>query len=185
MYREETATICGRTYTMKTHPGLTAIDLQKGLGKYLPKKVLMILIMAQANRSAIEQLREPEVMAALLASIYGHQPELAADREPSKDLSFWIREALRYTMVDPLPFGVDARGSAYEHFDEIFSGNMGELIEVLMFVLPANFTTHSSSSPSPSGDDTPKPEEDTQGSSPKVSIKRRSSSSKTATATST
>ena len=154
MYREATETINGRTYRMRTLPASEAIDLMKGLGKYLPEKILHILILAQVNAKAVEDLKSPKVLAAMLAAVYGHQPQVAGDSDPSKDLSHWARECFKYCTVDPLPFGKDLKGSAYEHFDELFSGDLGELVEVLLWLLPANFTKPSISEGAQNGSDT-------------------------------
>ncbi len=184
-YREARAKIDGRVWEMRTHDASEAIDLMKGLGKYLPANILQILILAQVNAEAIEKLNEPSIMAAMLAAVYGHSPVVASDKDSAKDLSYWIRECFKHTTVDPLPFGVNVKGSAYDHFDTLFSGDLNGVVEVLKWLLPANFTKPPSSPPSPDGEDIPSSEDPTKASSPQVSIRVSSSPAKPPPETST
>ena len=178
-YRESSATLCGRTYTMRTHPATEAIDLMKCLGKYLPQEIIEILIRAQVEVEATAQLKTANVMSVMLARIYGYHPPVADGSDASKDLSFWARECFKYCSVSPLPWGVDLPGSAHEHFDQLFSGNLGEMVEVLMWLLPANFTTPSTSIPSQNGESTRGPGGPAQESTFQKSTQGSSSSSKT------
>lgn len=182
-YREAKTKIDGRVWEMRTHDASEAIDLMKGLGKYLPANILQILILAQVNPAAVDQLKDPEIMAAMLAAVYGHSPTVAPDKDSAKDLSYWIRECFKHATVDPLPFGTKIKGSAYEHFEILFSGDLGGMVQVLMWLLPSNFTKPDSSNLSPSGDDTQSSEAPTAASSHPMSIRVSSSPVKPQTET--
>ena len=183
-YRTESTVIDGRTWEMRTHPGSEAIDLKMGLGKYLPANILQILICAQSAPEAMDALDAPEIKAAMLAAIYGYSAPAGSNGD-GRPLSYWVRESMRYTTVDPLPFGVDIKGSAYEHFDEVFSGDLDGVVEVMKWLLSVNFTKPSSSNQSPDGEGTPSSEAPTEGSSRRPSIRVSSSPAKTPPETST
>jgi len=170
MIRESTTQICGRTYSITTHPTAEGLRLMFGIGKLLPQKVIQIILLAQdESTETLQALRAPEVMAGLLASVYGY-----AD----KDTHACIQDAFRYCNVYPLPFGKDIQGSAHEHFDALYSGNYAELVEALIWVLVENFKkpSESNAAASPPGDDIPQSEGHTGESSPKISVRASSPS---------
>jgi hypothetical protein len=123
----------------------------------------------------------------MLAAVYGHQPAVPEGANPQQDLSYWARECFKYCEVHPLPFGNNIGGSAYEHFDSIFSGNLGEMVEVLLWLLPLNFTKpDSESGQHQDGDHTQaQPEAGIQASGTLPSIKRYKPPAKSPTETST
>lgn len=170
MLREETTQICGRTYSITTHPADEGLHLMFGIGKLLPQKVIQIILLAtDESEETLQALRAPEVLAGLLASVYSYADEGTHSA---------IRDAFKYCTVHPLPFGKDMSGSAHEHFGALYSGNYTELVEAMIWILVENFKQPSDSKPSasPPGDDTPSSEGHTGESSPTISVRASSPS---------
>jgi len=165
MIRESTTQICGRTYSITTHPTDEGLRLMFGIGKLLPQKVLQLILMAKdESAETLQALRDPEVMAGLLASVY---------RYASDESHTAIHDAFKYCTVHPLPFGKAMAGSAYEHYDALYSGNYGELVDAMIWILVENFKQPSASKvdQSSAGTDTPSSEGHIGESTPTVSVR--------------
>ena len=170
MIRESTTQICGRTYSITTHPADEGLRLMFGIGKLLPQKVIQLILMAtEESAETIERIRTPEIMSGLLASVYKFADDDAHEA---------LRNAFKYCTVHPLPFGVEMQGNAHEHFGALYSGNYPEMVEAMIWILVENFKRPSESpavSPS-NGDGIPSSEGHTGESSPKVSVRASSPS---------
>ncbi len=142
--------IGGVTYTTTTFTAAEALVVWPRVLALLGDGLVSMLFSSEADERG-EILADPKVQSAIMVGL----AERAADPDgifKGEGLLELVKDFLQKTTCDQLRIGdttvPDAQGNGLvTHFDQHFTGRMGHLMEVCMFVGEANFSESSDESP--------------------------------------
>lgn len=144
---EKTKVIGGITYTTTTWDAITLMELAPTVGVLLGEQtfsVMMGLPFDGATEEGVSDMgQQPSVMATVAATILANAAKVEGGLVPACKALLKNVRCSEYRLGDTKVEG----GPVWLHINEHFAGKIGELIQVIWWVLAANFFDTSAESP--------------------------------------